>query len=161
VPHELRGPASEQRWIDNYAYRSGGGRISARAFRFGGEGYGLGAVWNFSPFACELVQSPYSHLNLCSRVPHNATLPLPPSVDVIPGSAVSIVDSQVDTHQAVITLVEVPNAISVRDNELRAGVASPLFALGPDTNLSSPALTATFELASRSWGRNLPLVRCH
>ena len=43
-------------------------------FRFGGEGHGLGGVWNFAPFACDLVQSPYSHLTLCGRVPHNATV---------------------------------------------------------------------------------------
>ena len=34
--------ASRERWVDNYAYRYDGGRVSMKEFRFGGEGSGLG-----------------------------------------------------------------------------------------------------------------------
>lgn len=100
VPRETRGAASRQRWVDNYLYRSAGGRISMHAFRFGGEGGGLGGIWNFAPFACELVPSPYSHLELCARIPHNAST-LPAATTVVPGAAITITDSAIDTHQEV------------------------------------------------------------
>jgi hypothetical protein len=103
VPRELNGAASEQRWVDNYAYRYDAGllcgwiitltgwiitvsplasplhpsllplfstcfagRVSFNEFRFGGEGHGLAGVYNFAPFACQLVHSNYSHLDLVS-----------------------------------------------------------------------------------------------
>lgn len=160
VPHEVRGPASGQRWVDNYAFRSEGGRVSMRGFRFGGEGHGLGGVWNFAPFACDLVQSPYSHLTLCGRVPHNATV-LPPDTHFVAGGAVTIVDSGIDTHQAVITLAEVPDAITLRENELRPGSAPgvPVLALADGVDLRAPAFDLMFALASEAMGRDLPLLR--
>lgn len=109
VPREVRGASSRQRWVDNYLFRSAGGRLSMRAFRFGGEGSGLGGVWNFAPFACELVASPYSRLDICARIPHGATT-LPKTTTILPGSAITITDSGIDTHQEVIELVEVPTA---------------------------------------------------
>ena len=136
-----------------------------RAFRFGGEGGGLGGVFNFAPFACELVPSPFSHLDICARVPHNATT-LPNGTTILPGSAITITDSQIDTHQEIIELVEVPAAISVRANEVRAGRSMPsrpggvpLLTLANGTDLSSPAFAAMFEMAAASWGRHLPLLR--
>jgi len=160
VPHEARGPGSLQRWVDNYAFRSEGGRVSMRGFRFGGEGHGLGGVWNFAPFACDPVQSPYSHLELCGRIPHNATS-LPKATTIVAGGALTIVDSGIDTHQAVITLVEVPDSIALRENELRPG-ASPgvaVIALADGVDLRTPVFSAMFELASEAFGRDLPLLR--
>lgn len=160
VPHEVRGAGSLQRWVDNYAFRSEGGRVSMRGFRFGGEGHGLGGVWNFAPFACDLVQSPYTHLTLCGRIPHNATS-LPRSTTIVAGGALSVVDSGIDTHQAVITLVEVPNAIIVRENELRPGSSPgvPVLTLADGVDLGVPAFSLMFAMAAESWGRHLPLLR--
>ena len=142
--------------VDNYAYRSGGGTVVARAFRFGGEGNGMGGFWNFSPFACHLVRSPYSHLDLCERIPHNATA-LPPNTSVIPGSALTLADSLVDTHEnPVLTLVEVPNALSIRANQMRY-VRQPLIRVWPDGDLTAPAFSLQFALAASF--KDDPLLR--
>jgi hypothetical protein len=165
VPREVRGSSSRQRWVDNYLFRSGGGRVSMRAFRFGGEGNGLGGVFNFAPFACELVPSPYSHLDICARVPHNATA-LPKNTTILAGTAITITDSLIDTHQEIIQLVEIPAAISVRTNQVMAGAkvpgrqgAAPLITLANGTDLRAPVFSAMFEMAAASWGRHLPLLR--
>ena len=89
VPREVRGGGSRQRWVDNYLFRAEGGRVSMRAFRFGGEGGGMAGIYNFAPFACELVPSPYSHLDVCATIPHNASS-LPPNSTVLGGTAISI-----------------------------------------------------------------------
>ena len=91
-----------------------------RQFRFGGEGSGLGGVFNFAPFACQLVRSNYSHLDLCARLPHDATV-LPPNVSIVPGTAVTIHGSKIDTHQNIIYLEEVPAHVEVAGNEVNDG----------------------------------------
>lgn len=85
VPRDLSGPTSKQRWIDNYAYRYDAGRVSLREFRFGGEGAGMGGIYNFAPFACQLVQSPYSHMDLCKRIPHDSA-GIPANSSIVPGA---------------------------------------------------------------------------
>jgi hypothetical protein len=98
VPRDIHGVNATQRWVDNYAYRYDAGRVSLRGFRFGGEGGGMAGIFNFAPLACQLVQSPYSHMDLCGRIPHDAQA-LPPNVSIVPGSAITITESQIDTHQ--------------------------------------------------------------
>lgn len=91
-----------------------------KQFRFGGEGSGLGGVYNFAPLACQLVQSTYSHMDLCGRIPHDAVV-VPPNVSIVPGSAIVIQDSQIDTHQPIVLMEEVPAHLDVSGNELRDG----------------------------------------
>ena len=154
VPRESNGNASKQRWVDNYAFRLGAA-VTLRAFRFGGEGDGMGGVWNFAPFACQLVQSPYSHLDLCARVPHDAPS-LPPDVHTVPSTAVTIEDSELDVHDnGVLTLVEVPSVISLRGSELKY-LQHPVLALDNGTDLRSPAFAAMFARAAAD---PVPLLR--
>ena len=58
-------------------------------------------------------------------------------------------------------MVEVPAAISVRANEVRAGAppGRTLLTLANGTDLRSAAFAAMFEMAAESWGRSLPLLR--
>ena len=106
------------------------------------------------------MPSPFSKLTICARIPHNATK-LPNTTTVVAGSAITITDSTIDTHQEIIELVEVPAAISVRANEVRAGAppGRTLLTLANGTDLRSAAFAAMFEMAAESWGRSLPLLR--
>eukprot|EP00038_Savillea_parva_P013867 m.213055 g.213055 ORF g.213055 m.213055 type:complete len:572 (-) comp26353_c0_seq1:183-1898(-) len=158
VPREVNGPTSRQRWVDNYAFRLGGGTVIFDNFRFGGEGHGLGGVYNFVPFACNLTQSPFSHLDLCGRLAHNASsLPLPHTVDIEPSGAIQITLSEIDTHQPIILLEEVPAKISVWESIVRDGSGSgiPVVAPAADVDLSSPYFNAVFTMAAN---RHLPIL---
>jgi hypothetical protein len=148
VPRDVGGAAARQRWVDNYAYRYDGGRVSMRGFRFGGEGAGMAAIYNFAPLACELVPSPYSHMDLCGRVPHGAPA-LPPNVSLVPGAAITLTGSQLDTHQPIVYAAELPAHVTVAENELRDGTAPGIPVLDTSAlNLSAPLFAALFARAS-------------
>ncbi len=154
VPRESgHSAAARQRWVDNYVYRSAQGRVGIRQFRFGGEGSGLGGVFNFAPFACQLVQSSFSHLDLCARIPHTATA-VPPNVS-LSMSAITIEDSQLDTHQNILRLEEVPAHVEVSGNELRDGSGAGIlvFNVSSSINLTGPVFSELLARAAqgRRW----------
>ena len=155
VPRESgHSAASRQRWVDNYAYRSAGGGLQMRRFRFGGEGSGLGGVFNFAPFACHLVRSNFSHLDLCARIPHTAPR-APPNTSIVPGSSIAILGSLVDTHQNILRLEEIPTHVEVSGNELRdgSGNGTLVFNITDTIDLSGPLFTELLSRASvgRRW----------
>ena len=155
VPRETgHTAASRQRWVDNYAYRYDGGTLQMRRFRFGGEGSGLGGVFNFAPFACHLVRSNFSHLDLCGRIPHSATV-APPNTSIVPGSSITIVGSLVDTHQNILRLEEIPTHVDVSSNELRdgSGNGTLVFNVTDTIDLSGPLFADLLARASvgRRW----------
>ena len=109
-----------------------------------------GGVYNFAPFACQLVQSTYSHMDLCGRIPHDAVV-VPPNVSIVPGSSVVITGSQLDTHQAIIFLEEVPAHVDVSGNELRDGAAPGILVLNLTKSLN---LSGTVKpLLPPEWAR--------
>eukprot|EP00040_Diaphanoeca_grandis_P005372 m.32587 g.32587 ORF g.32587 m.32587 type:complete len:543 (+) comp16666_c1_seq2:178-1806(+) len=149
VPRDLAGAPAQQRWVDNYAYRYDGGRVSMTQFRFGGEGKGMSGVYNFAPFACQEVISQYSHMALCGRIPHTATA-VPPNTSIVPGSALTITNSQIDTHQAIVLAIEVPAHVTVSENELRPGSSSQptIFVINIAADLSQPLFATLFHIVS-------------
>ena len=113
-----------------------------------------GGVYNFAPFACQLVQSTYSHMDLCGRIPHDAVV-VPPNVSIVPGSSVVITGSQLDTHQAIIFLEEVPAHVDVSGNELRDGAAPGILVLNvtKSLNLSGIVIPRNVALLPPEWSR--------
>ena len=148
VPRETLGGGTQQRWVDNYAYRYDGGRVSLHQFRFGGEGNGLGGIYNFAPFACQLMQSLFSHMMTCGRV--NQSVPtIPANVSIVPGSAITITESLVDTHQAIIMAIELPAHITVKENELRDGRGEGITVLNTSAlKLDAPLFAELFARAT-------------
>ena len=123
-----------------------------RDFRFGGEGHGLGGVYNFAPFVCELTPSPYSHLNLCGRIPHNASA-LPDKTTLAPDASVSISSSLIDTHQPILSLAEVPSHIALQNNAAW-DPAWPLVSFDA-AEMGSPGMRAMLALAAAAGSQTL------
>jgi hypothetical protein len=140
VPQEVSGATTRQRWVDNYAFRLTGNGVMLRDFRMGGEGHGLGGIYNFAPFG------PYSGLDLCGRIPLNSTV-LPNGTDIEPAGFIQVTSSVLDTHQPMIVLEEVPSKISVWENLIWDGGGFPVLSPGEGVNLSSPLFTAAFTFA--------------
>lgn len=146
VPREVLGPTTRQRWVDNYAFRLSGNGVALRDFRMGGEGNGLGGIYNFAPFTCILIQSPYSKLDLCGRIPLNASS-LPNGTDTEPAGFVQVTGSVLDTHQPMVVLEEVPSKVSITESLIWDGGNFPVLGLGDGVNLSSPLFVAAFTAA--------------
>jgi len=79
---------NDQRWIDNY------GSVTARNFRFGGEGAGFTAVVNFAPY--------------------DYTYPVNPSSVILDSCTVYSIGNP--KRRAAIYLEQIPNQIIVRDS---------------------------------------------
>ena len=89
-------------------------------------------------------------MDLCGRIPHDAVV-VPPNVSIVPGSSVVITGSQLDTHQAIIFLEEVPAHVDVSGNELRDGAAPGILVLNLTKSLN---LSGTVKpLLPPEWAR--------
>jgi hypothetical protein len=71
---------------------------------------------------------------------------LPPNTSIVPGAAISIVNSQIDTHQQIVLAVELPAHVTISENELRDGPGEAMLQVHQLTQICTTTnwLSATF-----------------